>query len=296
MEYRSGFVALVGRPNVGKSTLLNEVVGSKVAMVTEKPQTTRNGIRGILHTDDAELVLVDTPGMHRPRTRLGRTMVHTAQRAVSDVELVWQVVDLTRPPNEEDGWTAELVRRTAAPIWLVANKQDAVSDWRTALAPYRALAAYQAVYPVSAKTGAGVMELVSAALDRLPAGPQFFPDDMVTDQAEDFYVGEVVREHVMLDTRQEVPYQVAVQVEEKVHRRPDLTYIRATVLVARDSQRGILVGEGGRMLRAIGSRARTALEEYFGHQVFLDLWVKAVEDWTDRAEWLNRLGYREPER
>ena len=119
---------------------------------------------------------------------------------------------------------------------------------------------------------------------------------MVTDQAEDFYVGEVVREHVMLDTRQEVPYQVAVQVDEKVRRRPDLTYIRATVLVARDSQRGILVGEGGRMLRAIGSHARTALEEYFGHRVFLDLWVKAAEDWTDRAEWLNRLGYREPKR
>ncbi len=296
MEYKSGFVALVGRPNVGKSTLLNEVVGSKVAMVTQKPQTTRNGIRGILHTEGAELVLVDTPGMHRPRTRLGRTMVHTAQRAVSDVEIVWQVVDLTRPPNEEDGWTAELARRTPAPIWLVANKQDAVSDWRTALAPYRALAAYQAVYPVSAKTGDGVPELVAAALERLPAGPQFFPDDMVTDQAEDFYVGEVVREHVMLETRQEVPYQVAVQVDEKIRRKPDLTYIRATLLVERDSQRGILVGEGGRMLRAIGSHARTALEEYFGHRVFLDLWVKAAEDWTDRAEWLNRLGYREPKR
>lgn len=296
MEYKSGFVALVGRPNVGKSTLLNEVVGSKVAMVTQKPQTTRNGIRGILHTEDAELVLVDTPGMHRPRTRLGRTMVHTAQRAVSDVELVWQVVDLTRSPNEEDGWTAELARRTPAPIWLVANKQDAVSDWRTALAPYRALASYQAVYPVSAKTGDGVPELVAAALTRLPDGPQFFPDDMVTDQAEDFYVGEVVREHVMLETRQEVPYQVAVQVEEKIRRKPDLTYIRATLLVERDSQRGILVGEGGRMLRAIGSHARTALEEYFGHRVFLDLWVKAAEDWTDRADWLNRLGYREPKR
>ena len=296
MEYKSGFVALVGRPNVGKSTLLNEVVGSKVAMVTQKLQTTRNGIRGILHTDSAELVLVDTPGMHRPRTRLGRTMVHTAQRAVSDVELVWQVVDLTRSPNEEDGWTAELARRTPAPIWLVANKQDAVNDWRTALAPYRALAAYQAVYPVSAKNGDGVPELVEAALARLPAGPQFFPDDMVTDQAEDFYVGEVVREHVMLETHQEVPYQVAVQVDEKIRRQPDLTYIRATLLVERDSQRGILIGERGRMLRTIGSEARTALEEYFGHRVFLDLWVKAAEDWTDRAEWLNRLGYREPKR
>ncbi len=296
MEYKSGFVALVGRPNVGKSTLLNEVVGSKVAMVTEKPQTTRNGIRGILHTPDAELVLVDTPGMHRPRTRLGRTMVHTAQRAVSDVELVWHVVDLSRAPNEEDGWCADLARRTAAPTWLVANKQDAVADWRTAVAGYRARAPYQAIYPVSARTGAGVPELVAAAITRLPAGPQFFPDDMVTDQAEDFYVGEVVREQVMQATRQEVPYQVAVQVDEKVRRRGDLTYIRATVLVERDSQRGILVGEGGRMLRTIGSQARAELEHYFGHRVFLDLWVKAAADWTDRADWLSRLGYQEPKR
>jgi len=294
--YRSGFVALVGRPNVGKSTLLNELVGSKVAMVTPKPQTTRNGIRGILHTDDAELVIVDTPGLHRPRTRLGRTMVHTAQHAAADVQLICHVVDLTRPPNVEDEWAADLTRRGHAPGWLVANKRDAAPDWRTALAGYSSLAPYQAIYPVSALTGDGVEELKQAVLDMLPEGPQFFPDDMVTDQAEDFYLAEVVREQVMRETRQEVPYQVAVQVEEKHHRTPELTYIRATIWVERESQRGILVGEGGRMTRAIGSKARVELEQYFGHRVFLDLWVKAADDWTDRAEWLSRLGYREPRR
>jgi GTP-binding protein Era len=149
---------------------------------------------------------------------------------------------------------------------------------------------------VSALTGDGVEELKQAVLDMLPEGPQFFPDDMVTDQAEDFYLAEVVREQVMRETRQEVPYQVAVQVEEKHHRTPELTYIRATIWVERESQRGILVGEGGRMTRAIGSKARVELEQYFGHRVFLDLWVKAADDWTDRAEWLSRLGYREPRR
>jgi GTP-binding protein Era len=293
MDYRSGFVALVGRPNVGKSTLLNAIVGSKVAMVTEKPQTTRNGIRGILHTDRAELVLVDTPGLHRPRTRLGRTMVHTAQHAASDVDFVWHVVDLTRLPNQEDGWAADLLRRTAAPAWLVANKRDAVADYRMAVAPYRDLFPYRQVYPVSGLTGEGVDELTRAVLAELPPGPQFFPDDTVTDQAEDFYVAEVVREQVMRITRQEVPYQVAVQVEEKTRRAENLTYIRATLYVERESQRGILVGQGGRMTRQIGTAARAELERYFGHPVYLDLWVKAAADWTDRAEWLNRLGYRE---
>jgi GTP-binding protein Era len=290
MAYRSGFVALLGRPNVGKSTLLNAILGRKVAIVTPKPQTTRTRLRGILTTDQAQLILVDTPGIHRPRSKLGEAMVRAAQGAARDVDLLWQVVDLTRDPGQEDRWVADLLGRVRTPAWLVANKRDAVSDWRQRVALYRDLHAYQAIYPISALTGAGVEELLEDALKAIPEGPQLFEEGTVTDQTEDFYIGEVIREKVLELTRDEVPHAVAVVVEEKIRRRPDLLYIRANLYVERESQRGILVGEGGRMLREIGRRARADLEAYFGHQVYLDLWVKAEKGWRDREEWLARFG------
>jgi GTP-binding protein Era len=291
MAYKSGFVALLGRPNVGKSTLLNALTGHKVAIVTPKPQTTRQRIRGIVHEERGELVLVDTPGIHRPRTRLGYHMVRSAQAAAKDVDLVWHVVDLERGLHVEDRWVADVVRRVDAPAWLVANKIDRVSDWRVAVAPFRELAAYAAVFPVSALTGAGVGELKDAAFEALPEGPQMFPDDMVTDQAEDVWIAEVIREKVLELTREEVPHSVAVVVEEKVPRRADLTYVRATIYVERDSQRGILIGEEGRMLKEIGRRAREDLEALWGHSVYLELWVKAQRHWRDRDDWLRRFGY-----
>lgn len=291
MSFKSGFVALVGRPNVGKSTLLNALLGRKVAIVTDKPQTTRTRIRGILNEPGVQIVLVDTPGMHKPRTRLGQHMVRDVQRAAGDVDLVWQVVDLSRAAGMEDRWVADVVKRAGAPAWLIANKVDLVSDWRTAVAPFRTLAPYAAVYPISAEKGDGLDELKIATLASLPQGPQFFPDDMVTDQAEDFYVAEVIREKVLELTREEVPHAVAVTIEEKALRRPELTYIRANIYVERDTQRGILVGAGGHMMREIGGRARRDLEDYFGHQVFLDLWVKTQKKWRDRDDWLRRLGY-----
>jgi GTP-binding protein Era len=279
----------VGRPNVGKSTLLNALVGRDVSMVTAKPQTTRSRIRGIWDTDAGQMVLVDTPGIHRPRHLLGRRMVHAAQEAARDVDLIWHVVDLTRAPGEEDRWAADLIHRTHIPGWLIGNKADRVEDAAARLAPYQGFAPYQRAWTVAALTGAGVPELAAAGMAALPAGPRFFPRDMVTDQAEDFYIAEVVRAQILEATRDEVPHAVAVVVEERLARRPDLTYIRATVYVERESQRAILLGAGGRMLKAIGAQSRAQLEAYYGHQVYLDLWVKVEPRWRDREDWIRRL-------
>ncbi|MCY0879142.1 MAG: GTPase Era [Firmicutes bacterium] len=291
MAYKSGFVALVGRPNVGKSTLLNALLGSKVAIATPKPQTTRNRIVGILHRPQAQLILVDTPGVHRAQHKLGEEMNRTARLSAQDADLLWHLVDLSRAPNEEDQWVADLCRRSGIPTWLVMNKADLVSDVQARSEPYRALMPYQDAFVISAAQETGLQRLVEAALDALPEGVPYYPPEMVTDQSEDFYVGEIIREKVLELTREEVPYSIAVIVEERVPRRPDLTYIRATILVERDGQKAILIGQGGRMLKEIGQRARQDLEAYYGHQVFLELWVKTRERWRDQEAWLRRLGY-----
>lgn len=296
-EYRSGFVALAGRPNVGKSTLLNALIGSKVAIVAPKAQTTRNTIRGILHRPGLEAVLVDTPGIHRPLHKLGERMVAGAERALREADLVWHVADLSRDPNPEDERVAALVARQSTPAWLVANKADALAGDPARLAAreaaYGGLMAYRERFTVSALTGAGLQALTAALARALPPGPPLFPEDMLTDQAEDFYLSEVIREKVLLAVREEVPHAVAVTVEEKTAKAPDLTYIRAVIHVERDGQKAILIGEGGRMLRSIGQAARADLEAYFGHRVYLDLWVKVRKHWRNESGWLRRFGYGE---
>ncbi|MCY0898758.1 MAG: GTPase Era [Firmicutes bacterium] len=291
MAYKSGFVALVGRPNVGKSTLLNALLGTKVAIATPKPQTTRNRIVGILHRPNAQLVLVDTPGVHRAEHKLGEEMNRTARLTAQDADILWHIVDLSRSPNQEDQWVADLCQKSGIPTWLVMNKADLVEDVKARWQPYRALMSYQDAFVISAVKETGLARLVEAAIQALPEGAPYYPEEMVTDQSEDFYVSEIIREKVLELTREEVPYSIAVVVEERVRRRPELTYIRATILVERDGQKAILIGQGGRMLKDIGRRARADLEAYYGHQVYLDLWVKTRERWRDQEAWLRRLGY-----
>lgn len=296
MSYRSGFVALVGRPNVGKSTLLNALLGRKVAIATAKPQTTRNRIVGILHRPDAQVVLVDTPGIHRAEHKLGERMNKTARISAKDADMIWHIVDISRPPNQEDRWVANMCRESQVPTWLVMNKADLVENVKERWDPYRSLMAYQNQLVISSEKETGLSVLVDEAFHFMPEGAPYYPEDMVTDQSEDFYVAEVVREQVLELTREEIPYSVAVTVEERVARKLDLTYVRATILVEREGQKGILIGEGGAMLKEIGRRARRELEAYFGHQVYLDLWVKTRERWRDQDAWLRRLGYEEPDR
>lgn len=294
--YRSGFVALVGRPNVGKSTLLNALLGRKVAIATPKPQTTRNRIMGVIHRPDAQLVVVDTPGVHKALHKLGEQMNKTARQVIRHVDLIWHLVDISRPPTEEDRWVAAMCRQASAPVWLIGNKSDLVEHVQGRFAPYLALAPYQKQWAVSALTEKGCRELADAAMDMLPEGVPYFPEDMVTDQSEDFYVSEIIREKVLAVTRDEVPYSVAVVIEERTPRSPQLTYIRATIYVERESQKAIIIGQGGAMLKQIGRMSREELEQYYGHRVYLDLWVKVRARWRDQEDWLRRLGYGDAER
>jgi GTPase len=277
---RSGFATIVGRPNVGKSTLLNRMLGTKVSIVSDKPQTTRTQVRGVLTRPDVQIVFVDTPGIHKPKTLLGERLNDTATAAIGDVDVVVFVVDATAPIGRGDRFVAERVPPGGL---CVVNKVDAASRQQVLdqlqLAGHLDLAEY---FPVSAKTGEGVAELVEAIAGRLPEGPLLYPDDMVTDVPEAFWVAELVREQLLAVMREEVPHSIACRVTEWEWPR-----IRCEILVERDSQKGIVIGRGGAVLKEVGSRVRDQLEP----GAFLELFVKVDRDWQSRPKALERLGY-----
>ncbi len=292
----SGYVAVIGRPNVGKSTLMNRILGEKIAIVSPKPQTTRIRQLGIYSTADAQIVFVDTPGIHEPRHKLGEFMVAVAEDALRDADVILFVVDMSIAPAAEDQHVAELLRTAApnAPVVLALNKIDKLTPdaIETAVESYRALAPAADWLTLSAATGAGVPDLVKRVVTGLPSGPQFYPDDQLSDTAVRDIVAEIVREKVMLNTQQEVPHAVAVEVEEFKERTEKLTDISATIYVERDSQKGILIGKGGAMLKKIGSEARLDAEKLLETQVNLKLWVKVLKNWRTDETILRRLGYR----
>jgi GTPase len=277
---RSGFATIVGRPNVGKSTLLNRMLGTKVSIVSDKPQTTRTQVRGVLTRPDVQIVFVDTPGIHKPKTLLGERLNETATATIGDVDVVVFVVDATAPIGRGDRFVAERVPPGGL---CVVNKVDAASRQQVLdqlqLAGHLDLAEY---FPVSAKTGDGVAELVEAIAGRLPEGPLLYPDDMVTDVPEAFWVAELVREQLLAVMREEVPHSIACRVTEWEWPR-----IRCEILVERDSQKGIVIGRGGAVLKEVGSRVRDQLEP----GAFLELFVKVDRDWQSRPKALERLGY-----
>lgn len=292
--HKSGFVALVGKPNVGKSTLMNRWMGVRVAAVTPKPQTTRTRLQGILTRDDAQIVFVDTPGIHRPRTALGEYMVDAARQAVPDSDLVLFMVDLSAPPSPADEHVANLVAQyVSIPAILVMNKADLVSaeDLAARREAYAALGQFDHLAVISATEGQGVDALLDLVLERLPEGPRFYPPDQLTDQPERFIAAELVREQVLLHLRQEVPHAVAVLVQEFRQRENGILYIAADIYTERESQKGIVIGAGGSMLKRIGSAARASLEDFFGQQVYVELWVKVRKDWRTNETFLRQLGY-----
>ncbi|HJZ49493.1 MAG TPA: GTPase Era [Roseiflexaceae bacterium] len=291
-NFHSGFVALVGKPNVGKSTLLNALLGQKVAIVSPKPQTTRVAQRGILNLDHAQIIFVDTPGIHDPRTKLGSFMVEQARRSIPDADVVCFVVDISMPPNRTDRQIAELARRSRAPRILVLNKLDQRPRGGTSyLEAYRELGPWDMEVAVSALRRKGLETLVDELVRRLPAGKPLYPDDQITDQSEREHAAELVREQVLRYIEQEVPHGVAVEVEEW-EEKEQAQYIRMTIYVEKDSQKGILIGAGGAMLKRIGSGARRGIEQTLGRQVYLELWVKVRPNWRDDASSLHWLGYR----
>ncbi|HEV8340056.1 MAG TPA: GTPase Era [bacterium] len=284
MAHRSGFVALAGRPNVGKSTLLNRLLGTKVAAVSPVPQTTRTVIRGILTRPDAQIVFLDLPGLHAPRHRLGEVMVDAARRALGEVDLVAWIVEAGALPGPEERIAAEALRGAPVPILLVVNKLDRATPAgaETTARAAASLVPVTETVMVSAQTGAGLPDLVDRIIARLPEGPAYYPEDMVTDQPEQFLVREIIREHAIHLTRQELPHALAVEIEEFAERPRGLTYVRATLHVEKPSQRKIVIGHGGQRLRAIGAAARAGAEALLGRKVYLDLWVTVTPDWREK--------------
>jgi GTP-binding protein Era len=297
-EHRSGFVSLVGRPNVGKSTLLNRLLGQKIAIVSPKPQTTRNRIRGVRTLADAQIVYVDTPGLHPPRGPLGRFMAAATAEALEGVDVVVFVADAAvgRPEADQAALTALGDAGAGPPVLLALNKIDLVRE-RARLLPlldgYRERYPFQELIPLSAVRGDGVERLEAAVLARLRPGPAFYPAETVTDQPETFFVAETIREKLFLATRQEVPYASAVRVEEMADRSAaGPLYIRAVVFVEQPSQKAIVIGERGARLKHIGQGARRELEAFFGVRVYLDLWVQVRPDWRRDVRALGELGYQ----
>ena len=289
---RSGFVALAGRPNVGKSTLVNAMVGRKVAIVSDKPQTTRRAIRGVATRDDVQLVLTDLPGVQRPRDELTRRMQHRVEQELREADAALMVVNGEQGVGGAgDRWIAEALSRSTVPVVVAVNKIDRLDHPRT-VAALQAAADFgldAEVFPVSARTGSGVEPLVRHLAGLLPAGPFYFPPGEVSDQPEDVLLAELVREQVLSRTRQEVPHAVEVQVEE-IEDRGDVVAVRALLWVETESQKGIVIGAGGRMIKAIGSAARRELERELGVRVHLDLSVRVRRSWRADDSLLDRLG------
>lgn len=292
--HRSGFIALVGRPNVGKSTLLNALVGEKVAITTDRPQTTRNQIRAVLTRPDFQIVFIDTPGLHKPKHRLGESMVQVARAAMQEVDLVCFLVDANEAPGLGDRYIAEILETVNNPKFLILNKTDLVSGDKLALRTetYGKLCDFKQLFLLSALTQKNFEPFIEAVRNLMPEGPQFYPPDMITDQPERFVASEIIREKVIMLTRQEIPFSIAVVIEEmKPRENGDILDIRAEIYVERKSQVGIIVGKGGLLLKEAGTGARKELEALFGQRIFLDIRVRVKKDWRNREEELRRLGY-----
>jgi GTP-binding protein Era len=294
--HRSGFVAVIGRPNVGKSTLMNHFLGQKVAIVSPKPQTTRSRITGILTDEDAQVIFIDTPGLHRPFHKLGELMVDAAAQTIPDADVVLFVVDVSVLPTDEDRWAADVLRqRTEKPIILVLNKMDLLPPdlVKRHTEAYWELMPEHAEWMMTVATeGVNLDELRDRIVEHFPEGPRYYPGQQITDQTERQIAAELIREQVLRFTHQEVPHSVAVVVEEFKEREHGVVYIAANIHVERDSQKGIIIGAKGRMLRKIGAAARKEIERMVGGRVYLDLWVKVSKNWRHDLVRIQQLGYK----
>ncbi len=302
MPFRSGFVCILGRPNAGKSTLLNALVGEKLAIVSPKPQTTRNRIQGIVHVpkikgkskDGGQIVLLDTPGVHKPDSSLGRKMMVEVREALEGCDLVLVIMDVTHKFDPRDQFALDLLKQSGTTAFLILNKVDLIRE-KAKLLPlieeYRKLYPFSEVIPISALKRKGLDVLLDLVISALPAGPAYFPEDQVTDQPARFMAAEIVREQVLLNTKEEIPYATTVIVES-FEEDKRLTRIAATIYCERASQRGILVGKGGQMLKKIGTAARLQIERMLGTKVFLELYVKVQPGWRDSRAFVEELDWR----
>jgi GTPase len=296
--YKSGFISIIGRPNVGKSTFLNRVIGQKIAIMSDKPQTTRNKVQGVLTTDDAQLIFIDTPGIHKPKHKLGDFMMKVAQNTLKEVDLILFMVNAAEGFGRGEEFILEKFQSVKTPIFLVINKIDQIhpDELFKVIESYKEKYSFSEIIPISALEGNNVERLLEQIKTYIPEGPQYYPPDQVTDHPERFIVSELIREKALHLTREEIPHSLAVLID-KMERRDDkdLIHVMATIIVERDSQKGIVIGKQGKMLKEIGKRARLDIENLLGSKVFLELWVKVQKDWRNKMSQLRDFGFREDE-
>jgi len=296
--FKSGFVSIIGRPNVGKSTFLNRVIGQKIAIMSDKPQTTRNKIQGVYTTEDVQTIFIDTPGIHKPKHKLGDFMMKVATNALREVDAILFMINVTEPKGKGDDFIIEKLKELDTPIILVMNKVDLIhpNDIPPIIESYKNELEFAAVVPISALQGNNVGPLLEEIAKILPEGPMYYPADQVTDHPERFIISEMIREKVLQKTRDEVPHSIAVAIDQiKTRENGNMVDVHATILIERDSQKGIIIGKRGALLKEIGSEARTDIEMLLGTKVYLNLWVKVQKDWRNKAGQLRELGFRDDE-
>ncbi|MFC3039092.1 GTPase Era [Virgibacillus xinjiangensis] len=296
-NFKSGFISIIGRPNVGKSTFMNKVIGQKIAIMSDKPQTTRNKIQGVLTEKDAQMVFIDTPGIHKPKHRLGDFMVKVAEDTLNEVDAILFMINAQEGYGRGDQYIIDRLQQVNRPVFLVINKIDLIhpDDLFAMIAEYKERYDFKEIIPISALEGNNVDRLLEVVKGYLPEGPQYYPEDQVTDHPERFVISELIREKVLHLTKEEIPHSIAVVIENIEERESEKVLIQATVVTERKSQKGILIGKQGSMLKKIGQDARKDIEALLGSKVYLELWVKVKKDWRNRQNQLHEYGFRSDE-
>lgn len=293
MSFKSGFVSVIGRPNVGKSTLINRLIGEKIAITSPRPQTTRNRIQAVYTEENGQIIFIDTPGIHKAKNKLDKFMFDQAMKSLEGIDLIIVILDATSPYGGGDDYILQKLEEKKLPVLIVVNKIDKLGkkSLQNRLEQYK-IKTGNRVIPISAMTGENLEELINKIFSILPEGPHYYPEDMITDQIEQFVIAEMIREKVFYLTREEVPYGIAVLIDEMAERENGLFYIRANIYVERKSHKGIIIGKNGSMLKEIGSRARVDIEKLLDTDVYLDLWVKVLKDWREKEGLIKRMGYK----
>ncbi|PTK53313.1 GTPase Era [Staphylococcus haemolyticus] len=294
-EHKSGFVSIIGRPNVGKSTFMNRVIGHKIAIMSDKAQTTRNKIQGVMTRNDAQIIFLDTPGIHKPKHKLGDYMMRVAKNTLSEIDAIMFMVNVNEEIGRGDEYIMEMLKNVKTPVFLVLNKIDLVHP--DALMPrieqYQKYMDFTEIVPISALEGLNVDHFIDVLKTYLPGGPKYYPDDQISDHPEQFVVSEIIREKILHLTSEEIPHAIGVNVDRMIKENDERVRVEATIFVERDSQKGIVIGKGGKKLKEVGKRARHDIEMLLGSKVYLELWVKVQKDWRNKVNFIRQMGYIE---
>lgn len=294
-EHKSGFVSIIGRPNVGKSTFVNRVIGHKIAIMSDKAQTTRNKIQGVMTRDDAQIIFIDTPGIHKPKHKLGDYMMRVAKNTLSEIDAIMFMVNVNEDIGRGDEYIMEMLKNVKTPIFLVLNKIDLVhpDTLMPKIEQYQSYMDFTDIIPISALEGLNVDHFIDVLKSFLPEGPKYYPDNQISDHPEQFVVSEIIREKILHLTSEEIPHAIGVNVDRMIKEDEDRVRIETTIYVERDSQKGIVIGKGGKKLKEVGKRARRDIEMLLGSKVYLELWVKVQRYWRNKVNFIRQIGYVE---